>query len=135
MTIERDDLLMVNDESDKKQIIKYPELFGTNLDATKTSIVYGFEIGPGWKKVVNDGLEKLSKEVKSKGINDFRIVQIKEKFGELRIYTNWSTDELDTILEDLETTCITTCEKCGSDQGKFRGDGWLRVTCDNCEHK
>ncbi len=46
------------------------------------SLTYGFEIDSGWLPVVEDFLEKAYNYKDS-----VRIVQIKEKYGSLRIYT------------------------------------------------
>jgi hypothetical protein len=120
-------------EKDYEIIKKYPELFGElPLDQTKTAIVWGFEVPEFWRPPVLEALEKISEIVKREELDDFRIVQIKEKFASLRIYTNYSTDEIDAAIDEAESTCAHTCMKCGSPDGKFRQSGWLTIECDEC---
>ena len=114
----------------------YPELFGTNLTPQKSLTMFGIETGPGWKEIVLSYLPKLSKIVKENNIEDFRIVQIKEKFGTLRIYTRGSSnEEIQNLISEMEKICDSTCDRCGSKEGILRGNGWVRVTCDECEEK
>lgn len=121
----------------KEMLEKYPELFGSGdeLNPQKTLMVFGIETGKGWKDVILSYLPKISEIVKEKKLDNFRIVQIKEKFGSLRVYTNNSVQEIEDIIDEMEKECSTTCETCGSKEGKFRSNGWMRVICDECENK
>jgi len=57
-------------------------------------------------------------------------VQIKEKFGGLRFYTNVSDDYVSGILAMAESMSYRVCEQCGS-AGRMRGIGWLYTACDS----
>jgi hypothetical protein len=98
-------------------------------------MAFGFEVGPGWLKILEKRLPDIDRIVKEKKLTDFRITQVKEKFGEIRIYSNWSIDEIDDVLHEIEDECGKTCETCGSGSAIFRTDGWLRVSCQECEDK
>ena len=116
-------------------IDKYPKIFGNRpFDPMKTLICFGFEVGKGWIPVLEDGFKKINDIVEKESIDDFRVTQVKEKFGTLRVYTNWSTDPIDKIVQEMEKTCETVCEECG-EPGKFYTDGWMRVRCETCEEK
>jgi len=128
-----DRLGMVDNMEVKGLILEYPELFGTTFDPRETAICFGFEIGNGWLQVFKKYLPELSKEILDNELKDFKIVQVKEKFGSIRIYTQYTTEGVETIINKIEAECETTCEECGSPEGKFRQDGWLRVLCDKCE--
>ena len=120
----------------EKMLETYPELFGTNLTPQNSLMVFGIETGKGWGDVVLSFLPKLSKIVKENNIEDFRIVQIKEKFGTLRVYTRGDTSEgIKELISEMEDICDYTCDKCGSKEGKLRTNGWVRVRCDECEAK
>jgi hypothetical protein len=58
-----------------------------------------------------------------------RPVQIKEKFGTLRIYTNIHNDFVDGVTSMAEEMSEKTCEVCGH-PGIIRGGAWIRVLCD-----
>ena len=48
---------------------------------------------------IDEMCEELKQElIRINKIDEFRIVQIKEKFGELRFYTNWTTNEIEAII-------------------------------------
>lgn len=54
--------------------------------------------------------------------------QIKEKFGELRLYHSGSefSSELESVAENLSAF---VCEDCGA-PGRIRDGGWIRTLCD-----
>jgi len=67
-------------------------------------------------------------------------VQIKEKFGGLRIYVN-SSDLMEEdykkvmkIIRNAEDKSYKTCETCGK-EGRLRRKGWMTVECDECNKK
>lgn len=82
-------------------------------------------------KVYDDGVEttKRTKQAKVKPSEAFKIVQIKEKFGTLRFYTNGWTDEIGAAITEAERASAVTCEDCG-EPGKLRGRTWLFTSCD-----
>lgn len=55
-------------------------------------------------------------------------VQVKEKFGGLRFYTNGGDSVVDGILRMAESMSYRTCEVCGS-PGKVYRDGWHVALC------
>ena len=46
---------------------------------------------------------------------DFRIMQLKEKYGELRLYTNWATPKVFDIIEYYSGKSQHICFNCGKD--------------------
>jgi len=133
---------------------RYSDLFDpSNTDA---SWEYLITIGPGWWSILTDFCEQL------KGIlrhhdetGKWYIRQVKEKFGELRIYvrpapyerldvdgfSEWVDDidppeptpvaEMIGIIKDqVIGRASNTCEECGK-PGELRVlDGWYRTVCD-----
>jgi len=80
---------------------------------------YGLECGEGWKNIVDHTHEKL------KYIDpDYKIAQIKEKFGGLCYYYDQSFESYDDIrreiMEDIvraaEYEASRTCELCGANK-------------------
>lgn len=63
-----------------------------------------------------------------------RAAQIKEKYGTLRFYLTFGTDEMYNITDEAERVSATTCETCGK-KGKVRGRGWLYTACGPCAKK
>lgn len=107
---------------DKKKILleKYHNLFEDK----------SFCVGDGWFDIINELAENLTK-AQSKLTKELVVVQLKEKFGSLRVYTNYSPPEIDVFINNAELKSSKTCEECGS-PGKIRSGSWLRSLCDSC---
>lgn len=56
-------------------------------------------------------------------------IQVKEKFGGLRFYTNGTSDENYNYISFAESMSYYTCCKCGA-PGKTYTDGWHITLCD-----
>lgn len=87
----------------------------------------------GWESIILELYEKLEKF-------DIDIVQIKEKWGVLRvIYHFEGNDEdrkkIEEIIEEAEEKCSITCELCGKEAELRHIDGWLKTSCDDCASK
>jgi len=100
-----------------------------NLPPLTMSLMrFSFECGPGWY----DLLDNLFKNIKVANKSPlFQIIQVKEKFGTLRVYCNFSTDIIEDLIELAECRSSRTCELCGK-YGKRRGKGWISTLCDLC---
>ena len=73
----------------------------------------------------------LQKSIENK-IESVKAVQVKEKFGTLRFYTNCSHPEIDALIDFAEKMSGITCEICGN-KGTINDGGWLKVRCE--KHK
>lgn len=60
-----------------------------------------------------------------------RVLQIKEKFGDLRYYADFLHDDLMPVINLAERLCRFTCETCGTPGLKRDNIGWIRVLCDH----
>lgn len=60
-----------------------------------------------------------------------QLVQVKEKFGDLRYYADYVHDDLTPLINLAERMCRYTCEHCGTPGHKRENIGWLRVLCDH----
>ncbi len=81
-------------------------------------------VGSGWAQLINRVFDKLAS---IKGT--VKIVQVKEKFGGLSIYTDYGNVELDKVIRDVGIESVQTCEQCGT-AGKIRGGSWYKTLCD-----
>lgn len=103
----------------QKLIDKYPKLFASKQ-------FWGFECGDGWY----DLIDYLCGAIASYGNSeDVLVDQIKEKFGQLRFYTNYSDERIDGMIWLAEHMSGHICEVCGN-RGEMRTDGWIRTLCD-----
>lgn len=97
------------------------------------TLAQGLEaVGPGWHGLVQEAFVKLPP--------GHIIVQVKEKFGGLRIYFEIpqkpyqhgeGASEYEALLNDLEMRSLKTCEECGK-PGKPGGSGWIKTYCEEC---
>lgn len=67
-------------------------------------------------------------------VKKFRIVQIKEKYGSLRFYTNWVTDQIAEIIYKYSIMSEHICISCGAPATKM-SLGWICPWCDSCASK
>lgn len=82
------------------------------------------EVGDGWKPIV----ERLYDDLVKLGW-DKELHQVKEKFGSLRFYIGYGSDEMYSRISQAEEESMRTCEVCGN-PGKISGKYWLKCTCE-----
>ena len=121
-------------EIDEFEIMKKYKFFKPELGVQHTLMCFGFECGKGWNPLLVNLFDEIQKLNPS---DEFEIVQVKEKFGTLRVYTEGSSGEvidnqIDKLIEEAELKASKTCEHCGSD-GEMNGQGgWYRTICTKC---
>ena len=95
------------------------------------------DIPEGWAKAFGiqmcDELLEILKE--GNCLNDYRIVQIKEKYGSLRIYDNGTPleirDKYYTWLQKYEDLSEKICIMCG-EPATHETRGWINHVCESC---
>lgn len=92
---------------------------------------WGFEVGSGWLELITKLIEDI---IETKPSKNFSIVQVKEKFGGLRVYTRHGKEEIYNLIDIAEKKSYEVCETCG-DTGTLRRDSWYNVSCDLCHAK
>jgi hypothetical protein len=84
-------------------------------------------VGPGWAPIVQKALDAL-------GARGVKIAQVKEKFGDLRIYPAAIYDQETMVtIKEAERECAVTCEYCGEPGEKRDVHGWVKTACE--KHK
>lgn len=95
----------------------------------KTNTYY---VGKGWWSLLDEAQERLSEQ-------GAEILDYKEKYGVLRIYTDITNDEIDEIVDDIEERSSHICEFCGKEgntvEMKNGLGGWLKTVCSDCSEK
>jgi hypothetical protein len=93
------------------------------------------ECNYGWLDIINYACRHISSRVVKMNYTDFKIIQIKEKFGSLRMYTASSDDYINGIVAMATSMSICVCEVCGN-KGSTRTDKpWVRTLCNECYNK
>ena len=111
-------------EIEKKLIARIPKGYGRYISCNE-----------GWYKI----LEEIDNKLSYLDPN-YRVAQIKEKFGTLRFY--FDTDA-EGLIRDIMYDCVRageyassyTCEYCGSPQGRLQDAGWVKTACHPCWNK
>ena len=91
----------------------------------------GIECGDGWYGLIDEMLTAIENHCSAAGAAMPAVLQIKEKFGLLRVYLTPSDDAIRAILDAAEHKSATSCERCGRD-GKFVASPFPRVRCEAC---
>ena len=73
------------------------------------------DIPSGWREEFGIEMCEEIKKVLEKYdmLKDYRIFQIKEKFGELRVYGNWGNEEFDAVIKKYTDYSKIICYRCG----------------------
>jgi len=100
---------------------KYPKLFGDDL--------ISFDCGDGWKDIIDRLLAKIYDEAIK---IDTHVVQVKEKFGGLRVYLGRENEFISEAIRAAEKEAINTCEHCVAKEKITTEGGWLKTLCGQC---
>lgn len=95
-----------------------------------------FECGDGWAEIIDDMLTDLLspfEECHNESGAKPMLLQLKEKFGELRVYVCPANPAIEDTIYDYVKLSREICERCGK-RGSMRArtDGWLATRCDEC---
>ncbi len=94
-------------------------------------------VGPGWATLVSAAHRRLT-------VGRCKIVQVKEKFGGLRIYYDYPSIEEGDVFDRrrwavidrwerwIEIRSFTVCEACGRPVSEVAHGGWYRTLCAAC---
>lgn len=94
------------------------------------------EMPTGWRiafgeQMCADIMKALEKDPHA---DEYRILQIKEKFGELRWYDSHCTPEINKIIKHYTELSQKICINCGK-PAVWNSIGWVSPYCDDCARK
>jgi len=119
------------------------------------------EFGRGWDGIIHGLLQDIDELLHDEQATAFRVVQIKEKFGTLRLYyrvrgqrrlhvdvqdgqglplrlvvgevtSAFPCEEIDRLIAQAEEMTAQTCEGCGQPGSLRCHAGWYTTLCDAC---
>lgn len=98
------------------------------------------DLPTGWQRGFAACLEEdLRKAIVENGVVNFKTVQIKEKFGTLRLYYNVTydgtknaDDAIEQVITAYEHISARTCIVCGAFPVPIADWGWLSPICKEC---
>lgn len=101
---------------------KYPKLFKHCYP----------ECDKGWLSLINSLCSQLQYDIDHNKQPQIEFSQIKEKFGQLRLYTRGHNDYQDGMITLIERLSETICMSCGSNKDVKQTEGWIVTLCPNC---
>ena len=111
---------------------EFPDLFADrNKPETRSLMCYGVGVGDGWYNILHRLCEKIIEIDTNK---KFRFFQIKEKFGQLRIYgaDDGGTLKIYDLISQAENESSKTCEYCGTIEDVTSSGRWIKTLCAEC---
>lgn len=105
-----------------------PGLQGYDLDMARRSV------GPGWRRLLEVFWAMMERNRDVADWRDVAVVQVKEKFGTLRLYITGGTDRSYSVVDGIELASEAICEACGA-PGRLRSEtrSWILTLCDGCD--
>lgn len=123
-------------EENKLLVKEYPFLLPRNRFTDKVPTDYNYtyteldDMPEGWRIAFGEKLcAELKEALGEKNINNYRITQIKEKYGTLRWYDKANTKAGYNVLHKYESLSAVTCIECGKPATKITR-GWVSPYCD-----
>ncbi|MCO5099242.1 MAG: hypothetical protein M9884_17500 [Rhodocyclaceae bacterium] len=118
-------------------IARYPRLFGAGPRHP------GSWVEPGWAGIVDALFRRIDERLATEPTVRFETVQVKEKFGRLRVYFELETSDIDgsaqlallreeigRYVEEAGARSLRTCARCGSAGTASRNNGVVATLCE-----
>jgi len=109
---------------------RYADLFPSQRETPSDPMYYGFECSNGWVDLIDTLLGKIAS---LNPPDDFIIVQVKEKMGTLRVYTENAPKNIQDLCTYYERLSAEVCEYCGEDGKLVQVDHLIKTLCPDCE--
>mgnify|MGYP001617612068 FL=1 len=132
----------MNPENTKKLFEKYLKLFPKEErnDPKKSLMRYGFQVKDGWFNLIDklcSGIQSHIDKEKKKNpeYEQVRVVQVKEKVGGLRFYTDRTDQKTAGMIHKAERESYKICEICGKEGKLTDALVNIKVLCESCKAK
>ena len=103
----------MREELEQRLVERWPAWFNVEGNIRETLMPFGFAHGDGWFDLVwrlCERLEPLVAAEEAETGRSFHVLQVKEKFGGLRFYTNFNNDAISALIEAAEIESFHTSE-------------------------
>lgn len=101
-------------------------------DKINLNDLHYIECGDGWKDLIIDLFSEIAPQISTKK-ESIKILQIKEKYGQLRVYfsSDKYNENINNIIYKYENLSKKICELCG-DKSTIVTSGWIKNLCNSC---
>ena len=125
---------------------EYKDWHNDNLTSLNAKMWEADFLPEGWVDTFIPEMKKELANVLGSYVDDFTVLQIKDKYATLRMYWSWEdrdyddneagdlrelTKEIENIIRKYEKISEQTCVVCGKPATKFT-TGWIMPVCDYC---
>ncbi len=112
---------------------KYPEIFSGRHNDTNP-IHYGIAVLDGWYNIIDTAFFAIQQHINSRNgsVSQVVAIQIKEKFGTLRLYCDGGDEYISGIIRYAEIISAVICEVCGAPGKVCNDDGFYKCRCKPC---
>lgn len=125
----------MKEELDLKLTGTFPKMYRDRYeDMRNTCMCWGFSVCDGWFDLIWNLSEAIQRELNKGDLRlreDFRVVQVKEKFGGLRFYYEGGNKVISKFIQEAEGESYKLCESCGK-PGEIQKTAWIVTLCDDC---
>lgn len=124
-------------ELQEKLFSKYPKIFiQKKLSMTETAMCWGIECGDGWYWLIDMLCNQIQYDIDKNNEPQIEAVQVKEKFGGLRFYTDITTDRQRGMIALAENMSYSICEDCGTTKDVTQNtEEYIQSLCIECRSK
>lgn len=120
-------------ELQMKLFEKYPKIFvQKDLGPKETLMCFGISCGNGWYWLIDELCNCLKFHVDRNNYSQVEAIQVKEKFGGLRFYTNCKDNYLRGYINFAEHLSLSICETCGTTKDVIQTEDWIKTICQEC---
>ncbi|MHC8322447.1 MbcA/ParS/Xre antitoxin family protein [Pseudomonas sp. GB2N2] len=90
--------------------------------------IFGFECNDGWADVIEATLSLVQQRARVSAL-EVKVSQVKDKFGQLRIYHRGGDESIGAAFDIAELVSRSVCELCGMPGEVISVEGWLQARC------
>ena len=126
----------MNTKLTNKLFKKYPKIFRQkDLSIKESCMPWGICCRDGWYDLIDSLCSLLQWDIDKNGEPQIEAIQVKEKYGSLRFYTNGETKKQYGYINFAEYFSTHICECCGSNKNVKQTEGWITTLCEDCMKK
>jgi hypothetical protein len=123
-------------ELEQKLASDFAELFkGVSKPNTESLMCYGCDHGDGWFNIIHSMCHAIESHLKRDPRPEYEFVQIKEKFGTLRVYDSGHDEYIAGVIRMAENMSVFTCEITGKPGRLCTSGHWYKTLCDEQAEK
>lgn len=123
----------MNDDLERSLLTKYPAIFGEDPLSPNRAMHWGVECGDGWHNLLDTLCGDIQAYTDAEHLPQVTFIQVKEKFGELRIYYTLLDKHIEGLIDEATKKSKLICEYCGA-AGRCQKtySGWIKTVCSEC---